>query len=256
MSVIHAITTMAPDVVKRDAPDSHRVWEDEVGQSFGRCSLWWRNTPTYRDHRVGLFGHYAARDESAARQVLNYACEQLLHRGCTMAVGPMDGNTWSNYRLVLDQGSEPRFFLEPDNPIDWPEHFVKCGFQPIAHYFSALNEDIGNHRDGLTRIARRMTERGITIRSIRLEHFAEDLQRIHAIATVTFRNNFLYSPLGESEFIAQYRGMIRFVPTDLVLLAERRGQPVGFVFAVPDLLQAERGLAIDTIIVKSLGVLP
>jgi hypothetical protein len=41
-----------------------------------------------------------------------------------------------------------------------------------------------------------------------------------------------------------------------VLLAERRGELVGYLFAIPDMLQAKRGVPIDTIVVKTAAVLP
>jgi predicted N-acetyltransferase YhbS len=41
-----------------------------------------------------------------------------------------------------------------------------------------------------------------------------------------------------------------------VLLAEDRGQTIGFVFALPDMLQVRRGQAIDTVIIETVDVLP
>jgi GNAT superfamily N-acetyltransferase len=46
------------------------------------------------------------------------------------------------------------------------------------------------------------------------------------------------------------------VNPDIVLIAERKGSPVGFVFAVPDLLQGQRGARIDTIVIKTVAVIP
>jgi hypothetical protein len=39
-------------------------------------------------------------------------------------------------------------------------------------------------------------------------------------------------------------------------MAEQRGRPVGFVFAVPDWMQRQRGGRIDTIVVKTVAVIP
>ena len=256
MPVVHAVSALAPDVLAREAPDHHWTLNDEQGAPIGRCSLWWQNTPAYRDHRVGIIGHYAARDGSAARLVLKYVCEQLSGRGCTIVIGPMDGNTWRQYRLVSDPGSEPPFFLEPQNPDDWPDHFVANGFEPLAQYFSALNANLRHQVAGLCEVAHRMAVQGVRIRPLEGDQFDDDLRRIYAIATIAFRDNLFYSPLAEPEFIAQYRALSRLVPMNLVLIAERQDRPIGFVFAVPDLLQAQRGEPIDTIIVKSLGVLP
>ncbi len=46
------------------------------------------------------------------------------------------------------------------------------------------------------------------------------------------------------------------VRPELVLLAEHAGQPVGYVFTVPDYAQAARGEKVTTVIVKTLAVLP
>jgi len=255
-STVAAVPAMDPDVVVRDSPDSHWVLIDDDAQIMGRCSLWWHNTPPYCEHRIGVIGHYAASDNWAGRRVLEHACEELAAHGCTMAVGPMDGNTWRQYRLVTDFGSEPTFFLEPTNPTEWPGHFVENGFEPLAEYFSALNDDLGCEDPLIGRIAEQMDTLEVRIRSLEPKHFEDDLRRIYSVAKVSFQDNLLYTSLGEEDFIDLYRPMQHVVHHDFVLIAERRNETVGFMFAVPDLLQADRGETIDTLIVKTLAVLP
>jgi predicted N-acetyltransferase YhbS len=46
-----------------------------------------------------------------------------------------------------------------------------------------------------------------------------------------------------------------FINSELVLLAEREEQVVGFSFALPDALQAGRGEDINTVILKTVAVL-
>ena len=227
-----------------------------TGQLKGRCSLWWCNTPPYREHRIGVIGHYAVTDRSAAHRVLHHACEQLEARGCTLAVGPMDGNTWRPYRLVTDFGSEAAFFLEPTNPREWPGHFVENGFEPLAEYFSALNNDLAYEDPLIRRVAEQMNALNIRLRSLDAQHFDDDLRRIYSVAAVSFQDNLLYQLLPEEDFLRLYRPLQHIVDHDFVLIAECHNEPVGFVFAVPDLLQGKRGETIDTLIVKSLAILP
>lgn len=256
VSAAAAHAAVEPDVVVRHNPDSHGSLIDNEGLIIGRCSLWWNGTPGYQGHRVGFFGHYAVRDANAARTVLANACRRLDSNGCTIAVGPIDGNTWRRYRCVTERGREPTFFMEPENPDDWSGHFVENGFHPIAHYTSTLHTDLGHVDQRVGRIAGRMTHQGIRIRSLDLEHFDDDLRRIFAVSRTSFRNNLLYSPIDEAEFIEQYRPIRLLLRPELVLIAEDDERPVGFVFAMPDLLQAKQGESIDTIIVKSVAVLP
>jgi len=245
-----------PAVFSRDAPDTHWILSDEGGALQARCSLWWTRAPTLLGNRVGLIGHYAARDGAVGNLLLEQACRDLAARGCSVAVGPMDGSTWRRYRLVTERGSEPTFFLEPDNPDDWPDHFRAVGFQAIAHYVSAVNTDLSREDPRVGQVAARVSAQGIRIRPLDPRHAEEDLRRIYAVSAVSFRSNFLYTPIAEMEFLAHYRALLPVLRPELVLIAETADEAVGFIFAVPDLAQAARGRPIDTVVVKTLAVLP
>lgn len=248
--------SLDPGALRRDAPDQHWMLPGDRGVLRARCSLWWTRTPSLLGHRVGVVGHYAARDAEAGGLLLERACRELAARGCSIAVGPMDGSTWRCYRLVTDRGSEPTFFLEPDNPDDWPGHFLALGFAPIANYLSAVNADLGCRDPRAEHIAERLSAQGIRIRPLDLEHAEDDLRRIYAVSAVSFRNNFLYTPIAEADFLVQYGALLPLLRPELVLIAEAADQPVGFIFAVPDRKQAERRRPVDTVIVKTLAVLP
>lgn len=239
-----------------DAPDAHWLMLSAPGVILARCSLWWKRTPPYPDQRLGLVGHYAATDAESASTLLRHACAQLASKGCTMAVGPMDGNTWRRYRFVTERGTEPPFFLEPDNPDDWPLHFAAEGFAPLATYISALNSDLSRVDPRLPDIAENVAGKGITIRSATAGKMEGELRRIYALSLQSFQKNFLYTPLDEAEFLAQYQKILPHVREELVLLAECNGQPVGFLFAIHDLLRPKRGEPNDTIIIKTVAVVP
>ena len=114
----------------------------------------------------GAIGHFAALDEPATMKLLGTACDQLRVNGCTCAVGPMDGNTWRPYRLVTERGREPPFFLEPDNPDEWPRWFAACGFLPLAQYYSAVNDDLTVEARRLAGTAARLEREGVRLRPL------------------------------------------------------------------------------------------
>jgi predicted N-acetyltransferase YhbS len=166
----------------------------------------------------------------------------------------MDGTTWRRYRLVTRRGTEPPFFLEPDNPDDYPAWFEAAGFSPLARYYSNLDPDLGW---GVPDAVRQRLERGgITIRPLDPADFTGELERIYDISIASFRNNFLYSPISRDEFLALYTRIRPVVQPELVLFAERAGEPVGFIFAVGDQLNRRAGELPETVIIKSLAVLP
>jgi predicted N-acetyltransferase YhbS len=220
------------------------------------CSCWWTATPTLDGERVGVIGHYAAVNASAGVSLLEDACALLAGHGMTRAVGPMDGSTWRRYRFVVERGSEPAFFLEPDNPDDWPSHWTGAGFRPLATYTSAVNESPGTIDPRTDEAVDRLAALGVRIRTLDVSALEDELHRIFTLSLQAFADNFLYTPIGEHEFLAQYRAVMPFVRPELVLLAEKEGDMVGYMFALPDVLQAKRGLETDTVILKTLAVHP
>jgi hypothetical protein len=219
-----------------------------------RCSLWWSDVPPLGVERLGVIGHFGAGDARGARMILDAACAELAGRGCTLAVGPMDGSTWRRHRLVVDAGSAPPFLLEPWNPPPWPEWWTSARFEPLAHWFSAANDDLARRDARADEVAPRLDARGIRIRALDADDFDAELRRIHDVARVAFRDNLLYTPLPFEPFAAQYRRIRPLVVPELVLLAEHGARTVGFAFSIPDAERSDaRGRAV---IVKTVAILP
>jgi len=245
-----------PSMLDEAGVDEHLIAQRAEDQVAGCCSLWYRNTPALNRQSVGMIGHYAAETEEAAAALLDHACRRLRDAGVTMAAGPIDGSTWRSYRLITERGTRPPFFLEPDHPEGWVGHFENAGFSPVAHYVSAEAPDLTVRQAKLERLERRLAEQGVAIRSIDLSFFEEELIRIHELSMPAFARNLLYTPIDCDTFLDLYRPMRKHIVPELVLLAEREDVLLGYVFGVPDLLQASRGEPVDTVIVKTLAVRP
>ncbi|MFB6098543.1 MAG: N-acetyltransferase family protein [Salinibacter sp.] len=245
------------DAVVRQAPDLHLV-VSEGARCTARCSLWWTDTPDYEDHTVGLVGHYAAVSSDAGQKVLDRGCRRLADEGCTCAIGPMDGATWYPYRFVTERGDRPPFVLEPWHPPGYPTHFRDTGFEPMARYVSSMGADADILRN--TSVSDSPPLDGVHVRPLNLDRFDAELRRLHALATASFADNFLYTPVPETDFLAHHQEFRPFIDPTLVRLAEQEGNGerrlVGIAFLVPDVLQAERGETVDTAIFKTLAVHP
>jgi GNAT superfamily N-acetyltransferase len=246
--------SLSPESVQRHAPDDSLLLEQD-GTARARCSLWWRAVPPLPGERIGIVGHYAAAGIEAATRLLDAACERLRASGCTLAVGPMDGSTWRRYRLLTWRGTEPAFFLEPDNPDDWALHFTRSAFTPFAEYFSAKCDDLEAYPAD-ARLDARMHEAGYRARPIDMSRIEAELSLLWRLAVEAFSGNFLYTAITEAEFKEMYAPLLPVVRPELVNIVEHHGVPVGFVFGVPDMLQAARNVALDTVILKTMGVLP
>jgi GNAT superfamily N-acetyltransferase len=253
-------TSFDPEMLTQHQADVHCLLL-ENGEPVARCSLWWTQTPAYKTGKVGLIGHYAAQSDEAAIELLNQACQSLAEKGCTFVIGPMDGSTWRRYRFVTESPlNAVPFLLEPTNPPEYPKQWLNCNFQPLAQYTSTLQVSLEPDPDVSERLEKlvktRLAKAGISFRSLDKSKMKEELEAIFDITIKSFTHNFLYTPISKVEFMNDYQKVLPFALSELVLFAELKEQPIGYVFALPDILQKQRGEALDTFIVKTLAVLP
>ncbi len=249
-------------------PDAHMVLKDGRGDVAARLSLWWTQVPLHPGHRLGIIGQFTASarkragksssptEGNLAVELLSAALAELAAHGCTLAIGPMDGSTWEQYRFITERGTEPAFFLEPDHPAEWPRWFELAGFSPLASYCSSLAVDLSIRDPRVTRVTERLSDCGVAIRPLNPEAFTEELRRIYAVSTISFQSNFLYTPISQQAFLTKYGASRPWTLPALVLIAEQASRPVGFVFGVPDWLQRQRGQCIETAVLKTVAVLP
>jgi GNAT superfamily N-acetyltransferase len=248
------LSDLTPEILHRHRPDaSYMVLNGAM--PVARASLWWTAVPGFGAHRLGLIGHYAAVDAEAARVLHEGACAELVRRGCDLAVGPMDGSIWRRYRLLTERGTEPPFFLEPDNPDEWPAHFEAASFTPLAQYYSALNVDVARHTMP-DDIDSSLADEGFVVRPLDVRDTEAEIHRLWEIASRAFASQLLYTPIAEDEFAEMHRPLLAFVRPELVQVAEADGRAVGFCFAIPDVLQARRGETIDRVVFHTIAVLP
>jgi len=225
-------------------------------QIVARCALWWTQAPPYEHGRLGVIGHFSARDRSSATTLLDGACEHIASQGRRFAVGPMDGNTWRRYRFVTEAGDQPPFFLEPENPLEYPGFFIDSGFQPLATYTSALTDNLLYEDKRADEHEARFRAAGLSFAPIDPARFETTLAEIHALSLASFQNNFLYTPIDEASFLAMYAKIRPVLQPSLVILARHEGRLVGYVFGVPDMSAPARGLPIETAIIKTLAIDP
>jgi hypothetical protein len=246
---------LTPQQIVQHAPDLSLVCTSG-GAIVARCSLWWSNTPSLNTQKVGTIGHYAATHVDAAQTLLHAACDVLRSNKCDVAVGPMDGNTWRSYRFVTDTGAEAPFFMEPTNPPDYPEHMVASGFAPLAHYSSALNTDLTIRDKRVDDLVGRFKTRDVTLRALRVDRFEDELHGIFRVSEAAFAKNFLYTPIAEAQFTAQYLASKPIVVPELVIIAEHEDATVGYCVSIPDMNEKSRGRQPTTVILKTVAILP
>ncbi len=218
------------------------------------AALWWRNTPTMDGAKVGAIGEFAADDGEAAAFLLEGAMNHLRGQSCRFAVGPLNGNTWQQHRFVIESSGRGPFLLEPRNFTEDPGWWESAGFSVLSRYSSSVIALDGSQAISAA-VRNRLVKAGVVVRSIDRSRYDDELRTIYALSLKSFTENFLYTPLEESDFLAAYQKFRDQVDPRLVKIAECDGQPCGFVFGILDLEALRRGEK-PALIVKTLAVDP
>ena len=236
-------------------PGAHWCMASRNGVPVARLAIY----PQTDHNSPGMIGHYAAADRESGVGILDAAVNALRQRGSRRIVGPINGNTWSRYRLVLppadhDVANEPAFLGEPVNPLEYASHFTAAGFTPVARYESRMTAPFAADAPRIQAAEEVAKQRGVAIASLNVDDFDATLDELHALSVRTFADNVFYSPIDRDMFVAMYRPMRAMLDPALVLLArDDSGSLIGYVFAYIDPLGKTDGRPYR-VIVKTLAV--
>lgn len=225
--------------------------EGERGEST--VAAWTQGVASWDGLETAAIDVPSTPDPLHATRALQQAVAGLRDAGFGAVIGPMQGSTWRTYRLVIDRGSRPPFFLEPWTDDSHPASFEAAGFTPTSFYFSAGVDDLSISDPRLTKVEERLLRAGVGFRSIDMQRFDDELESVYRLSIETFNRNPFYTPIERADFIELYRPLRHLIVPELVTIAERDGKPVGFLFGIPDLNQARDGGVLDTVIVKSVA---
>lgn len=239
-----------------DKPDCHLLIK-EAAYITAHCSLWYSEPfIENRNKKMGIIGHFEATSQTNAHLILKQACSLLRQHGCSAVIGPMNGNTWRKYRFVTQTNGNPPFLMEPQNPTEYPEYFRSFGFSNYASYYSTLETPIEYDENACNATLAKLKQDGIYLETLDMNHFEQQLDIIYELSLVCFKDNLFYTPLEKEDFYQQYLSFKDYILPQLVFFAYQDDKPIGFFFGIPDYNQKAHQKKIDTVLLKTIGVLP
>ena len=201
-----------------------------------------REAPSLDGARTGALGAFACESAEAGAKLIREAIATLKGEGFGALLGPMDGNTWGKHRLVVESDGRPPFLMEPANPPHYVDAFEQSGLKIVSRWVSAVRpSDIPPSGS--------KAPEGIRLRNYDPAKAEDELRRIHKLSLQQFASNHFYAPIGEEEFLASYRPVLKAIDPELVLLAEdEAGELKAFLFALPNFSE---GPQTKTVILKT-----
>lgn len=200
----------------------------------------------FHKDRVGFFGLFEVADDvDAAAALLEAAADWLRTRGMEVMRGPVNFSTNEEIASpgVLVEGFErPPMAMMTHNPPYYATLLEAAGFAK-AKDLTAYWLDDPNPPERLVRSLDRIVAReGAVIRPLNLKRFRQDVDIIKEIYNSAWSANWGFVPMTDPEFEHLAKEFRPVVDPALCLIAEVRGEPVGFSLALPNINHALRHL--------------
>ncbi len=190
----------------------------------------------FQGDAVGFFGFFeCVDDQGVADALFDAAADWLRPRGLDTVRGPVSPSTNDECGLLVEGLDTPPTVLNPHNPRYYRDLVERAGFAKAkdVYQYQTANPNIP---DRLVRGAQLIMKRKkITLRSLRMKHFWDDVELIKEIYNAAWEKNWGFVPMTNAEIDHLAKQLKPVVVPDLVVFVEREGKPIGFAAGLPDL---------------------
>jgi hypothetical protein len=197
----------------------------------GATALVWRDAPNWEGMRTAALGSFTCAGASDGAALLDDIAALLAGEGYEALIGPMDGDTWHRYRVVVDSDGTPPFALEPTSAVHDQAAFADAGFTPISEYVSAR----GRLRDALAATPAALP--GITVVPWDGSDAEGLVGRLFELSLAGFARNRFFKPIARQAFLDLYQPILPLIDPRHVLFAHGSNGLAGFLFGLPDRLE-------------------
>ncbi len=214
------------------------------GRDVGRISAQVdRHALAVRPDATGHFGLIAAEDDPAIfRALLGQAEGWLRARGMQRVLGPFNLNINEETGLLVD-GFEtpPMLLMGHDRPYVGPR-LEEQGFAKEKDVLAYLFDMSIEPPAAVRRLLDRPLPESVKVRRIDFKRYNEEIHTVTAIFNDAWQDNWGFVPLTEVETDHLAKSLKPLLDPRATSIVELRGEPVGFLIALPNLNEAIRDL--------------
>ena len=191
----------------------------------------------------GFFGFFDSIDSpEVAQLLLESAAGWLQGRGAGEMLGPASPSQNYEFGLLIEGHDHPHRYLLAYQPRYYQRLLESAGLEkakdmlsvsldiedPVA--WAAAKRWIDRHE-----AVYQSKERHITVRSIDMRRLDDEVATAVRLFNQVLSRHWGHVPLSSGEMADLARGLRHVIVPDLLLFAERQGEPVGLLVAIPDM---------------------
>jgi GNAT superfamily N-acetyltransferase len=193
----------------------------------------------FHEDKVGFFGFFESIDDQAVADALLSTAEQWVRsRGMQEIRGPMNFSVNEECGLVVDGFDVQPVIMMTHNPQYYMRLLENAGYAKAKDLLAYYMEGMKPPEVLTRRLERARKSEGVEIRLVDLKRFDEEVATFKEIYNSAWEKNWGFVPMTDEEFNFLAKQLRPVVDPHLVLVAEVKGEPVGFAIGLPDFNQA------------------
>ena len=191
--------------------------------------------------KVGFFGFFETVDDpEVAGRLFDAAAAWVKARGLDTLRGPASFSTNDEAGLLVAGFDTPGVLMMAHNAPYYPRLVEGAGFVGVMDLL-AYERSSANFPDRLKEGTDLLKRRyRIQIRQLDMKRFDEEVERVKEIYNLAWEKHWGFVPMTDAEIAFLAKQLKPVVVPEMVGFAEKDGQLVGFVVALPDLNVALR----------------
>ncbi len=194
----------------------------------------------FHGEKTGFFGFLDCPDDyEIASRLLKVAMITLKKEGMETMRGPMNFSTNHEIGFLVENFEDPPQVMMTWNKPYLPALAEKFGLKKVMDLLGFYIDEEALSLDRHGKVTKRLLERQkITIRTIRMNDFDNEVKLINRIYNEAWERNWGFVPMELEEFNYMAKNLKELVDPKLVIIAMHGERPVGFCLALPDINQA------------------
>lgn len=192
---------------------------------------------------IGVFGFFdVINDYQVAEALLNTAVEWLKKENLKFLEGPYNFSVNHTCGLLIEGFDVPPAVMMTYNKPYYQTFLERYGLQKkmdLLAYKLDSNKFPERLRQSAPMLKERLERKGITVRKINMKNFINDVKSTVHVYNQAWSKNLGYTPMSEKEFLHAAKDMKMIIDPELVMLAEKDGQVIGFSLTLPDINEVQ-----------------
>jgi len=201
-----------------------------------------RNHVAFHEEPVGFFGYFESEnDPEVAGALFDRVAAWLGERDLETVRGPASFSLNEIAGLLVMGFDRPPTIMMPYNPEYYVALVEEAGFEK-AQSLIAYHLPHSVPPEKLVKLESRLEKRlGVRTRTIDMDHFEEELERLRLLYNKAWEKNWGFVPMTDAEidFMAhELKPLVKRIPTQVIFAEREDGEVIGFTLFLMDANQA------------------